>query len=136
MVNKSKVKLMTKLAIYEKNHQDDIRLSRYYKSDYVRLGLIKNVLSVTAAYILILAMVGLYNMEWLIANAVTMDYKSLGIKVLGYYLIILIVFCMAGMFVSALHYSHSFKRLQKYFKRLKMLKKYYDETEKKHNADE
>lgn len=131
MVNNSKVKLMTKLAVYEKNHREDIEISKYNKSDYIRLNLIKNVLSVTAAYILILLIVGLYQMEYLVANAVTLDYKALGIKILGYYCIVLIVFCICGMLASALKYSRTIKRLNKYLKRLRILKKYYDEQEEK-----
>lgn len=131
MINNSKVKLMTKLAVYEKNHKDDIEISKYNKSDYIRLNLIKNVLSVTLAYILILVIVGIYQMEYLVANAVTLDYKSLGINILGYYCIVLIVFCLSGMLISSVKYSKAIKRLNKYLKRLRILKKYYDEQGEK-----
>ena len=131
MINNSKVKLMTKLAVYEKNHREDIEVSKYNKSDYVRLNLIKNVLSVTVAYILILLIIGIYQMEYLVANAVTLDYKSLGINILGFYCIVLIVFCISGMLASSVKYSKAIKRLNKYLKRLRILKKYYDEQEEK-----
>lgn len=131
MINNSKVKLMTKLAVYEKKHKDDIEISKYSKSDYVRLNLIKNVLSATVAYILVLVIIGLYQMEYLIANAVTLDYKSLGVKILGFYCIVLIVFVLSGLLISSVQYSKSMKRLNKYLKRLRILKKYYDEQEEK-----
>jgi len=131
MINNSKVKLMTKLAVYEKKHKDDIEISKYSKSDYVRLNLIKNVLSVTVAYILVLVIVGLYQIEYLIANAVTLDYKSLGVRILGFYAISVIVFVLAGLLISSQRYSKAIKRLNKYLKRLKILKKYYDEQEEK-----
>ena len=131
MINNSKVKLMTKLAVYEKNHKEDIEVSKYNKSDYIRLNLIKNVLSVTVAYILVLLIIGIYQMEYLVANAVTLDYKSLGINILGFYCIVLIVFCIGGMLVSSVRYSKAIKRLNKYLKRLRILKKYYDEQEEK-----
>lgn len=131
MINNSKVKLMTKLAVYEKNHREDIEVSKYNKSDYIRLNLIKNVLSVTVAYILILLIIGIYQMEYLVANAVTLDYKSLGINILGFYCIVLIVFCIGGMLASSVKYSKAIKRLNKYLKRLRILKKYYDEQEEK-----
>lgn len=131
MINNSKVKLMTKLAVYEKNHKEDIEISKYNKSDFVRLNLIKNVLAVTLSYILVLVIVGIYQMEYLVANAVTLDYKSLGIDILGYYCIVLIVFCFSGMLVSSVRYSKAIKRLNKYLKRLRILKKYYDEQGEK-----
>lgn len=131
MINNSKVKLMTKLAVYEKNHKDDIEISKYNKSDFVRLNLIKNVLSVTLAYIMVLVIVGIYQMEYLVANAVTLDYKSLGIDILGYYCIVLIIFCISGMLISSIRYSKAIKRLNKYLKRLRILKKYYDEQGEK-----
>ncbi|MDF2593610.1 MAG: hypothetical protein K0S75_3076, partial [Clostridia bacterium] len=42
MLNTNKVRLMTKLALYEtKEGKEDIRLSKYYKTDYVRYQVIK-----------------------------------------------------------------------------------------------
>lgn len=48
MLNDRKIRLMTKLALYErKEGKEDIKLSKYYRTDYVRLQVLKTVVAVT-----------------------------------------------------------------------------------------
>lgn len=43
MINEEKVKIMTKLAMYEQGRgRKHLPVSRYYRSDYIGLALIKN----------------------------------------------------------------------------------------------
>lgn len=126
MVNNSKIKLMTKLAVYEKKHTFDFKLGKYFRSDYIKLNLLKTVLSVTAGYILCLLLVGFYNIEFLIKYAVKLDYKLYGIRILGIYIVLLIVFILSNMVRSNQTFIMSRKRLNRYYKRLKLLSKMYD----------
>ena len=135
MVNNSKVRLMTKMAMYEKNNPEDINLSKYYRADYIKFNLIKTVLSVTIAYLICLFLVGFYNIEYLISEAVTLDYKSLGMKILGIFIILQLVSCMINMLVSSERFKHSRKRLNKYYKKLKQLRTVYEEEDKKTNNE-
>ena len=46
MINEEKVKIMTKLAMYEQGKgRKYLPVSRYYRSDYIGLALIKNFFS-------------------------------------------------------------------------------------------
>lgn len=64
MLNKEKVRLMTKLARYEqKEEKRYLKISKYYRSDYIGIALLKNFFASTIAYILILILVFLYRME-------------------------------------------------------------------------
>ena len=39
MLDKKRIRLMTRTAIYEKNHaEEDIKISTYYKKDYASLN--------------------------------------------------------------------------------------------------
>lgn len=130
MLNNKKVRLMTRLAIYEKDEgKEDIKLSRYYKTDYVRLHILQTVVSVTVGYLLVLLMIGLYKMEYLVAEAVNLDYKGIGIKILGIYIVVLTVYIVASMVGYTIHYNNSRKKLSKYFKMLKKLSHMYQEEE-------
>ena len=43
MLNENKVKMMTKMAIYEKNEgKKMLRTAKYYKGDYVSLAVLKS----------------------------------------------------------------------------------------------
>jgi uncharacterized membrane protein len=89
MLNTDKIRLMTKLALYEtKEGKEDIRLSKYYKTDYVRYQVIKSILCATFGYALILLLIFIYKTEYIVSNAVTMDYKAVGAYILGIYIII------------------------------------------------
>ena len=130
MINTNKVKLMTKLALYEtKEGKEDIRLSKYYKTDYVRYQVIKSMISATIGYALILLLLFIYKAEYLIKKAVTLDYKTIGTYVLGIYIIVIALYGLGSSLGYALKYDISRKKLSRYYKLLKRLNKIYnDET--------
>lgn len=128
MLNNSKIRLMTKLAVYEnKEGKEDIRLSKYYKTDYVRFQVIKSVLSATLGYALILLLIFIYRSEYIIANAVVLDYKTIGSYILGFYIMVVVVYGLASMVGYSIKYDSSRKKLGRYFKLLKRLNKIYNE---------
>lgn len=130
MLNNNKIRLMTKLAVYEsKEGKEDISLSKYYKTDYVRYQTIKSIISVTVGYALILVLIFMYKSEEIIKNAVTLDYKTVGIYILCFYIIIVAVYGLASVVGYSIKYDASRKKLGRYFKLLKRLNKIYnDET--------
>lgn len=130
MLNNRKIRLMTRLAWYEKKEgKGDIKLSTYYKTDYVRLNILKTVLAVTFGYLLVLAMIVLYQSEYLIANAVNLDYKQIGMKVLGGYLVLMILYVVGAAIGYSFYYDKSRKKLSKYFRMLRRLRMIYQEED-------
>ncbi len=130
MVNMRKVRLMTKLAIYEKTEgKEDIRLGKYFRRDYVRVKILHNIVAVTIGYLLVLAMVIAYQMEYLIKEAVNLDYVGIGKSILGIYVIVITVYVMAAMVGYGLYYDYSRKKLAKYFRMLRLLRSMYQEEE-------
>lgn len=130
MVNMRKVRLMTKLAIYEKKEgKEDIKLGKYFRRDYVRLKILHNIIAVTVGYLLVLAMVVAYQMEYLIKEAVNLDYIGIGKTVLGLYVIVVTVYVMAAMVGYGIYYDYSRKKLAKYFRMLRKLRSMYQEED-------
>lgn len=130
MVNMRKVRLMTKLAIYEKKEgKEDIRLGKFFRRDYVRLKILQNIVTVTIGYLLVLGMIGAYRMEYLIKEAVNLDYIGMGKLILGVYIIVITVYVMAALVGYGLYYDYSRKKLAKYFRMLRLLRSIYQEEE-------
>ena len=130
MVNMRKVRLMTKLAIYEKKEgKEDIRLGNFFRRDYVRLKNLQNIVIVTIGYLLILGMIGAYRMEYLIKEAVNLDYVGIGKLILGVYVIIITVYVMVALVGYSLYYDYSRKKLSKYFRMLRLLRSMYQEEQ-------
>ena len=133
MLNESKIKLMTCLAKDEKKENGKaFRIMNFYKYDFIRYNLIKNFLSVTVGYVLILALAALYKAEYLIANLVSLDYKLIGVILIGLYFLVLLVYSIRTVYICSIQYEKSKKQVGRYYKMLEVLQKFYDkESEQK-----
>ena len=61
MLHPDRVRLMTRMTIFEESEEGKkaLRMSKFYKNDYVRWELMKTILSVTMGYLLILVLIGI-----------------------------------------------------------------------------
>ena len=132
MLNENKVKMMTKMAIYEKNEGSEmIKTAKYYKSDYVALGILKSLIATTFAFIIIFILYEFCNAEGIVANINELDYVALGRKVAAYYIGLVVAFSIISGFVYSYKYDKSRKGLNKYFSRLNKLERFYNGQNKK-----
>lgn len=130
MLSYRKIRLMTQLAIYEKKTgREDMKLGRYYQSDYTRLNVLKTAITVTIAYVFILAIVAFYKIEYLLDNALTLDYASLGKTILIIYVCLMGVYLIAALFGYSRYYQYSRKKLGRYFKMLGRMREIYAEED-------
>ena len=64
MLDERKVKLMTKLALYEETHgKEDFKISSYYRKDYASLHVIYAFLSVSVGYVCLVGVLLLASVE-------------------------------------------------------------------------
>ena len=130
MLNNRKIRIMTKLAIYEKKEgKPDFRLAKFYKTDYARYNALKTMLWITVAYVLGVALVAFYKLEYLLDHALTLDYKALGWQILGIYIAVLSVYVIGSLVGYSIHYTVSRKKLGRYYKLLGKLKSMYNEED-------
>ncbi len=132
MLKKEKIRLMTKLTRYESGEgKEELRIARYYRSDYIGLALIKNFFLVTIGYGLILAVIAAYNLEYLLDNVHKMDLISLGVVVLGGYIGILVLYSVLTYIQYTVKYHKAKKSVKQYYTQLTKLEKIYTREEKK-----
>ena len=118
---------MTYLAKEEqKNKGEAFHITNYYKYDYIRYNLIKNFLSVSVGYVILLGFAALYKAEYLINNMVVLDYKSIAVTAIGLYLLLLIVYSVMTVLICLTKYDKSQKHVGRYYKLLELLRKFYD----------
>ena len=126
MLSKKKIKIMFQLALYEKGKgKQDLKNVHYYKNDYVRLNILKSIICMSIGYIIILVMIAMYNLEYLIKNAVNLPYKSISLTAMGVYALLLALYILITVLIYSFRYDNSRKKVQRYFKYLKYLNKYY-----------
>lgn len=123
MVQEEKVKLMSRIAIYERHAgKTEIPMNTFYKGDYVRLNALKSIVSATIVYVLVAALVVVYRIEYILANILKVDYKRLlAILLLGYAVWILLYWLIARILYAKRYedarsniiiYNHRLKKLQ------------------------
>ncbi len=127
MINNDKVALMTKLAIYESKNSEDIKLSKYYKGDYVRHNVLKTIISVTIAYVCILALILFYNLEGILEKIFELNYTILGIEIFVSYFVLVVMFGLFSYVVYTDKINKSRKNLTGYHRGLKSLSRMYEE---------
>lgn len=77
MLSEEKIKKMIRLSDYENGQGSiDLKRVRYLKMDYVRLQVLKTVAAVLLAFLLILGILTIYNVDYVLQNALTLPlYK-------------------------------------------------------------
>ena len=106
MVNEEKVKIMNRLAMYEHGEgRKYLPVSRYYRSDYIGLALIRNFFLVTNGYVLGLAGVAAYFSEYLMDNVNKINLVKVGIYIIVGYLIVLVVYSILTYIQYSVKYA-------------------------------
>ena len=130
MIKEDKVKLMTKLAIYEQGEgKKEIPTSKYFRSDYISIKMIESVISTTVVYILLIVIGVLFNIDYLSEHIVSLDLISLGKNIAIGYAITMIVFLIISYIVYSVRYKKIKKNLDKYGEDLKTLYLMYKKEE-------
>ncbi len=130
MVNNRKVRLMTKLAVYEtREGKEDLKLSRYFRRDYLRDRMLRSFVAVTVGFVFLVGLGALYQMEYIVSNAVNLDYMTILRSLIAIYLVILIIFVMASLVFGMIHYNRSRNKLARYFRMLRRMRSFYNEEE-------
>ncbi|MCQ2506994.1 MAG: hypothetical protein MJ113_07490 [Lachnospiraceae bacterium] len=138
MLNSRKVRLMTKLAVFEEQQgKEDVKLSNYYRGDYVRLNVMKTIISTTVGFLILLALFAAYKMEYIVNEAINLNYGTILRLILAVYFAVLIVYIFATTIYYFLKYSKSRNRLTRYYRMLRRLKKIYiaERKEKEENEE-
>lgn len=133
MLNEEKIKIMNKqFAMYEQGEgKKYLPVSRYYRSDYIGLALIKNFFLVTIGYCLILAGIAAYFGEYLVDNIHKMDLVAVGRNAVIGYVVVLVVFSVATYIQYSVKYHKAKKSVKEYYQELTQLNKIYSREEKK-----
>ena len=131
MVNEEKTRIMIKIAKYESELGTKvINEGGYYKTDYVRLHTLSVVLNVSFAYIFVLSLVALYNMDYIFLNFVTINYAKLFIEIFMPYISIIIICVLVSNIYFTSKYKNSREEIKKYYTELKRLEQYYTDSGK------
>ena len=124
MVDKKKVRLMTRTAIYEKKYgEEDIRITGYYQKDYSSINVWITLIWITVGFVLMAVLFFLGGGERLIEGITVIKLIIILAITLGLYLSLLIIYGIgAGAFYRKKH-AQAKKRMKRYLRDLSRLEK-------------
>lgn len=132
MLNEEKIRLMTDLARYEANGgEEEIRISHYYKSDYIGIAMFKNLFLTTVGYLLLWMTVIAYNIDYLLNNIHRMNLAVVIMEFVLGYVFVITVYSIVTYVKSYQEYKKAKQNLKGYFARLKLLSKGYGQNDQK-----
>lgn len=122
MLNEERIILMTRLASYEqKKGKKNIQISRYFRSDYLIMQMLKTVLYATVAYVMLLGLYVLYHFETLTENLYQMDLIGFVQKIVMAYGVVTVASCVVTYIVYSFRYRRAKKSLKVFMQNLKKL---------------
>ena len=131
MINEEKVKIMDRLAVYEKQEgRKYLPVSKYYRSDYIGLAMFRNFFLASLAYLVILLLAGAYFAEFLAESLHTLNIAWIGILIVVEYLVTIGVYSAVTYTIHSIRYGRAKKGVAAYERKLGELEALYEEEER------
>lgn len=134
MLNEKKIKIMMDLSRYENKYgKEELKIVRYYRSDYLAFALFRNFFLITLGYAVIIALIALYHMEYILNNVQNMNFVYLaGVVIVGYVLLI-VVYSIATYARYTIKYKKGRRGVHLYDRKLAELQELYGKEENTKN---
>ncbi len=131
MLDVDRVKLMTKLALYEQTQgKEDFKISEYYRKDYAGIHVICSILWVTVGYACLAALLVFAGLEKLMAGmSMGLLFTIIGVAIAGY-IVTLIVFGLVTSHIYNKKHQDARYRVKLYNHDLIKLLKMYEKEKK------
>ncbi len=127
MLDKRKIRLMTRMALYEQGEgAEDMKISAYYKKDYVSMKMIATVVWTTVGYACAMLLVLAWGMTgWIEELTFSLILMLAGVVILGY-LALLIITLLVTSRVCGRKHRDARMRMKRYNHGLLQLMKMYE----------
>ena len=130
MISEEKVKIMSELARYEKNYgNDDFRVYKYEKNDYIRLEVIKTSICLLISFLILTGLLCIIKMDEVIMNLRDGKIIVTAAVILVIYIVIYLIYVHFTKQSAAKHYDEVRARILIYDKHLEELEILYQVEE-------
>lgn len=128
MISEEKVRYMTKMAAFENQQGRECEpMKHYFRKDYVSLQLIKSFFTGTIAFLVVSGIVILWNLEQILEELNTIDYRSLGQKTALIYGGCMALYLILTYVIYQIRYSLGRKKLKRFYGQLRRVEKIAEE---------
>lgn len=135
MVNEEKIRIMTRLASYEKNVSEKEREEGgYFKSDYIRSHLLGTICSYTIAFLLLLVLIAIYHFDYLVSSVDMRELRSLILAAAAVYIMLMLGCIFFTITIYSGRYNQIQKKRKEYFSELRKLEVFYKQSREEGNG--
>ena len=132
MIDQDKLKTMSQLALYEKKKgKKDLNIYSYEEGDYIRFQGLKTLILVTFAFVAVVGLIMVWNMDYLMNHFVELNYGLLIGLVCGALLLVLVFYMILSYRKSKEEYNSMNPRVRRYQRKLKKMRDFYMREDKK-----
>lgn len=122
MVDEEKVRLMTKLASYEKHEgKKNMNIVNFFRSDYIGFQVLKGIISSIISFFAIFVIYIFYNFESLMADIYKIDLMEMGKSIIIIFVATVGAYAVICYVIYAYRYSKARKELKEYYVGLRKL---------------
>ena len=130
MVNEDRIKLMTRMAAYEKEeHKKNKKIVSFFRSDYISMQMLKSIVATTIAFAIMFGLYVLYDFEVFMKEIYRMDMFEFAKSVIIIYVIFLLIISVITYVVSLYRFNKALQSTKLYYANLKKLSRIYGERE-------
>ena len=130
MVNEERIKLMTRMAAYEKEeHNKNKKIVSFFKSDYISMQMLKSIVATTIAFAIMFGLYVLYDFEVFMKEIYRMDMFEFAKSIIIIYVIFLIITLVITYVVSLYRFNKALQSTKLYYANLKKMSRIYGERE-------
>lgn len=131
MLDKKKIRLMTKAAIYDKETaEEDIKISGYYQKDYISLNTWITLIWITVGFVLASGLFALCNGEEMMNEITIFKLLILFALAAGLYLVLIIIYGIGASIFYKNRHMQAKQRVKKYLRELSRIEKINQKKEK------
>mgnify|MGYP004474323547 FL=1 len=125
MLNENRIRLMFRMASYEeKQGQEDLKISTYYRKDYTSMKTLATILWLTFGYVLLILLLVVGFMDILMKNITLTKIFVMGAGVVIGYIVLLILYGFCSSQFYRKKYNRAKKRMRRYYRDLGRLEKF------------
>ena len=126
MVNEERIKLMTRMAAYEKEeHNKNKKIVSFFKSDYISMQMLKSIVATTIAFAIMFGLYVLYDFEVFMKEIYRMDMFEFAKSIIIIYVIFLIITLVITYVVSLYRFNKALQSTKLYYANLKKMSRIY-----------
>lgn len=125
MINTEKVRLMTKIQLFEDSEKEAVRASRFYLVDYLILHIIESFLAYTVLFVIVTGIIILYNLEMILVSYNLDMLMRTGKEMVISYIALLIPTMILSIVIYWFHYRRCRRKVRGHVGRLRQLESFY-----------